>query len=396
MRIAFVVQRYGLDVVGGSELEARLVAEHLKPYMQVEIITTCARDMQTWQNHYPVGTEHINGIAVHRFPVRAPRSVEKFNQLSAKVYGGGATDAGAADAQADYFDQIEWMRLQGPDSPALFQFIKDNHSRYDLFVFMTYLYATTFIGLPLVAKKSVLIPTAHDEPPIYLDIFRNTFALPRGIVFNTRDEQDFVYQQFGNQRIPSAILGVGIDVPPVQDTTQVTEADYLLYMGRVDPSKGSDTLFDYFLEYKRQTNDPVKLILIGTPLMPVPNHPDIVALGFLPGDERFAWLQKASVYVHPSPYESLSMATLEAWNLGVPVLVNGHAAPLKAHIQRSNGGFYYLSKDEFVAHLRRLRAEHTLRAEMGARGRAYVNEFYEWRKITEGYVAFFKRIYSGL
>jgi glycosyltransferase involved in cell wall biosynthesis len=165
-------------------------------------------------------------------------------------------------------------------------------------------------------------------------------------------------------------------------------------MGRIHPSKGSDKLFECFLEYKRQTNDPVKLVMTGTLLMPIPNHPDIVSLGFLPGNERFAWLQKASVYVHPSLYESLSMATLEAWSLGVPVLVNGQAAPLKAHIQRCKGGFYYLSQDEFIAHLSRLRADTALRAEMGARGRAYVQEFYEWRKITEGHISFFKDIYK--
>lgn len=390
MRIALVVQRYGLDVMGGSELHARLLAEHVQPYVQVEVLTTCAKDMLTWQNHYPAGIQHINGIPVHRFPVSQPRNVQRFNQLSANVFN----PPNQPDAQADYYDQIQWMHLQGPDSPALFQYIQDNRSRYDLFVFMTYLYANTFIGLQLVPEKSILVSTSHDEPPIYLDIFRSTFALPRGIIFNTTDERDFVHTRFGNDYIPNVVLGVGIETPDALNLESVTENDYLLYMGRIDPSKGSDKLFEYFLDYKQQTGDPVKLVMTGTPLMPVPNHPDIVALGFLPGDERFAWLQKASVYVHPSPYESLSMATLEAWSLGVPVLVNGQAAPLKAHIQRSNGGFYYLSKDEFVTHLRRLRTERELRTEMGARGRAYVQEVYEWRKITEGYVAFFKQIYQ--
>jgi glycosyltransferase involved in cell wall biosynthesis len=393
MRIALVVQRYGLDVMGGSELHARLLAEHLQPYMQVEVLTTCAKDMLTWQDHYPPGTQQINGITVHRFPVRQPRDVARFTQLSSKVFD--RQYDGQFEGQADYFEQIEWMRRQGPDCPALLQYIRDNRSHYDLFVFMTYLYANTFIGLQLVPEKSILISTSHDEPPIYLDLFRSTFALPRGIIFNTADERDFVHQRFGNAHIPHTVLGVGIETPDIPNTA-VTETDYLLYMGRVDPSKGSDKLFDYFLAYKRQTQDPVKLVLVGTPLMPIPNHPDIVALGYLPGDERFAWLQKASVYVHPSPYESLSMSTLEAWSLGVPVLVNGQAAPLKAHIQRSNGGFYFLSQDEFLAHLRRLRAESALRAEMGARGRAYVQEFYEWRKITEGHIAFFKQMYRAV
>ena len=39
-RIAIVNQRYGLEVNGGSEYYARLIAEHLNKYYNVEVLTT--------------------------------------------------------------------------------------------------------------------------------------------------------------------------------------------------------------------------------------------------------------------------------------------------------------------------------------------------------------------
>lgn len=386
MKIAIVVQRYGQDIVGGSELEARLLAEHLQPYIQVEILTTTAQDMMTWQDYYPLGDSFVNNIHVRRFPIRKPRDVQQFNASSSRVL----------NTQAPLETQLEWMRLQGPDAPQLLDYIRDNRDRYDLFIFMTYLYATTFYGLQIVPEKSILIPTSHDEPSAYLDIFRSTFGLPRAIIFNTAEEQTFVHNQYRNQHIPNLVLGLGQDRPIVPTDVQVTEMDFVLYMGRVDPNKGCDELFDHFLAYKEQSGDPVKLVLTGTVLMAVPNHPAIISLGYLPANDRFAWLQRASVYVHSSAYESMSVSTLEAWSLGIPVLVNGKAEVLKAHCERSNGGFYYQSQTEFINMLGRLRKDPDLRHQLGQCGQAYVDGNYEWRKITEKYVQFLKRIYAQI
>lgn len=384
MKIAFVVQRYGADVNGGAELEARQIAERLSAYVQVEALTTCATDYLTWSNVYPPGVEKINGVTVRRFPVGAPRDINQFGVYHNEMLARPRT----------IYDETRWMQLQGPDVTEMTRYIREHEAEYDLFFFFTYLYASTWANLPLVAHKALLFPTAHDEPPIYLDLFQSVFKLPRGFVFNSREEDAFVRKKFQNSYIPGVVLGVGIDVPH-PPPTQTLQDDYVLYLGRIDLHKGCDQLFDYFLRYKQQTGDPVKLALIGTEAMAIPEHPDIVRLGFMK-DERFAWLQNAKALILPSPFESLSLVTLESWALGVPVLVNGQCEVLAGHCKRSNGGLYYTSQDEFMAALELLRSNPNLCRRFGENGRRYVEKSYDWNVVTQGYLAFFKKILAEI
>jgi len=48
LKLAFVVQRYGLDIAGGAEYHCRLVAEHMARHAEVCVLTTCASDYLTW------------------------------------------------------------------------------------------------------------------------------------------------------------------------------------------------------------------------------------------------------------------------------------------------------------------------------------------------------------
>src|SRR4029453_17891296 len=89
MRLAFVVQRYGLDIAGGAEYHCRLVAEHLARHAEVEVFTTCAADYVTWANRYPEGREVLNGIPVRRFKVKRPRDPDAFADWSDRVFRHG-------------------------------------------------------------------------------------------------------------------------------------------------------------------------------------------------------------------------------------------------------------------------------------------------------------------
>ena len=86
MKIAIIIQRYGTEILGGSEYHCRLVAERLASRHDVEILTTCARDYITWANDYPVGTDRVRGVTVRRFANALERDINKFNDYSNWIF----------------------------------------------------------------------------------------------------------------------------------------------------------------------------------------------------------------------------------------------------------------------------------------------------------------------
>jgi len=69
-----VVQRYGADVVGGSEAHARIAARRLARRHRVEVATTNALDFWTWAPHFGSGVTRDDGVTVRRFGVEARRA----------------------------------------------------------------------------------------------------------------------------------------------------------------------------------------------------------------------------------------------------------------------------------------------------------------------------------
>ena len=86
MKLAFVIQRYGAEVLGGSEHLCRLLAERLVSNHEVDVLTTCARDYITWKNEYPEGADRIRGVTVRRFAVSETRDITAFNQFSDWIF----------------------------------------------------------------------------------------------------------------------------------------------------------------------------------------------------------------------------------------------------------------------------------------------------------------------
>ena len=126
----------------------------------------------------------------------------------------------------------------------------------------------------------------------------------------------------------------------------------------------------------------ITLVLAGPVNMPVPEHPSIRTLGFVADDVREALLSRARVLLMPSPYESLSMVVLEAWNHGLPVLVNARCAVLRGQVRRADGGLHYRTGAEFVAALDRLLDRPDEARTLGAQGLAYVEREYRWPTVV--------------
>jgi len=378
MRLLFVVQRYGVEVAGGAERAARDLASGLvRRGHEVEVVTSCAVSYVDWANHYEPGSSELDGVVVHRLPVHAPREDRMFGPLNARVVN--------ADPPLPLFLQETWMQRQGPYVPELPQWLDERAESFDAVVFCTYLYWPIWAGLPVVAGRvpTVLLPFAHDEPYIELSLFEQVFRVPDALGFLTVEEQAVVQRRFGATR-PTGVIGLGIEQSPaalpvdeVRARFGLGDRPYVLALGRVDPAKGLDELFDYFTVYKERNPGPLALMVMGEPVRPLPSHPDVVPTGFVDEEVKHGALAGAVALVHPSYFESFSIVLCESWVQGRPALVQGHCAVLAGQARRSRGAIPYYDYAGFEASLDLLLSDPALADAMGQAGREYVARKYQ-------------------
>jgi glycosyltransferase involved in cell wall biosynthesis len=387
MKVAFIIQRYGQEVMGGSELHCRLIAERLvdRGY-DCTVFTTTAKDYVTWKHEYPEGESVLNGVAVKRFKVKKPRDIRSFNKYSDWIFHNSHS----------LKDELSWLDEQGPFCPPLIRALEVEENKYDHFVFFTYLYYNTYWGLQAVKKKKILVPTAHDEPPLRLDIMKEVFSLPAAFMFNTASEKQMLGRRFSFEGKYQETVGVGVDVPERIEASRFipkfkTLSPFILYAGRIEQGKGCRELVDYFLKFHPRHPD-LNLVLIGKLLMKLPRHPRIHYLGFVSAEEKNAAMAEARVIIHPSHLESLCMAALESMAVRTPILVQAAADPLKQHCLLGNSGLYYADYDEFASTLDLLLKDSRLRKALGENGLKYVLENYTWDRIIRKYVILFEKL----
>jgi glycosyltransferase involved in cell wall biosynthesis len=387
VKIAVVVQRYGAEINGGAEQHARYIAERLAKHVQVEVLTTCATDYVTWRNSIPGGAETVHGVTVRRFPVAKERDPEDFARWSERVFS----------HHHALRDELSWLDAEGPTSPELIAYIHAHASTFDFFLFFSFRYYHSYHGARAVPGKAILVPTAERDGALGLSIFQPTFRGVRGVMYNSFEERALINSVSGNEDVPGVVVGVGSDIPeqaiPVRFRHKFDFRDrFAIYVGRIDENKGCAELFDYFERYSRSMADGMHLVLIGTPVIPIPDHPRIHHLGFVSDQDKFDAMAAAELLIMPSYFESLSMVALEAWALGKPVLANGKCDVLRGQCVRSNGGLYYETYDEFVETLRAIDMGPALVLALGRNGREYFGKHYSWPVIERKYLDMLERL----
>ena len=387
MKLAIVVQRYGLDINGGAELHARYIAEQLSAHAQVRVLTTCAHNYVTWRNELPPGGERVNGVDVERFEVARERDVVDFGRHSARVF----------HHLHSINDELDWLDSEGPVSPRLLDRLRRAPDEFDFVLLFSIRYHMAYHGARTVPGRAVLVPTAEREASLGLRIFQPVFRGVRAIMYNSPEERLAITTLSGNSDVPGVVVGVGSRVPHDANGARARRRwglsnPFVIYVGRIDVNKGCGELFEYFADYIRSTNKDLDLVLVGNAVMTVPDHPRIKPLGFVSDAEKFDLLAAAEVLIMPSYFESLSMVALEAWALGRPVLANAHCDVLVGQCLRSNAGLYYGTALEFSAALDRLLDDPSLAAALGQNGRAFFAQHYAWDVVERKYLDMFEQL----
>ena len=394
MRVTYVVQRYGPDIVGGAESACRHFARRLAARgEEVTVYTSCALDSVTWANALPEGESTDAGVRVVRFPTTQVRHLD-FERLSHRLF---------STAQPEPAQEERWVREQGPLMPALLEAIRaaeERPDRPDLWIFYTYLYYPSLFGLPLVAGRAVLHPALHDEAPARLPMVRRLLRQPAGLYLHSPEEWELVLRLAGWPPAELGMVGLGVDEEPgdpgaFRRSAGLGDQPYLLSLGRVEDGKGTTDLARMFARYKEHRAGPLKLVIAGPVVQAPPAHPDLVVTGLLFDQDRWGALEGATAFIHPSPAESFAIVLLEAWTKGRPALVNATSLVTSGHARRARGGLAYRDYPDFEAALDLMLGDPAVAAALGANGAAYAAGF-AWEAVMDRYQAFLARVVGSI
>lgn len=391
--ISFVTPWYGPDVPGGAEAETRRLVQQLhRRNVPVEVLTTTTRDLYAdWgRSYHRPGVEIIDGIKVRRFPVEK-RDRAAFDAVNYRLMHNLPIPV---DDERIYVEEM--MRV-----PALYDFIAAEADRR-LYVFIPYLFATTFFGAQVCPERSVMIPCLHDESYARLGIFQTVIPGVRALVFHTEAEQalaDHLFSPPPHQI--RAVLGEGVDTGVRGDGERFRhhysiDGPIVLYAGRREPGKNTPLLLDYWSRYwltEGQERD-VHLVLLGPGDVQIPPEAaaGILDFGYVSLQDKADANAAAAVFCQPSVNESFSIVLMESWLAETAALVNGRCAVTVEHCRRANGGLYFNDYDEFAATMSYLLDHPDTARRMGRQGRSYVLENYSWSQIIPRYQALFDQI----
>jgi len=386
-----VVPRYGPDVIGGAESAARMLAEHLVSLAgaKVQILTTTAQEMDTWDNAYPEGPQEINGVKVHRFRTNQTRTHHFAAKFARTLRSPGSASMEVCE---------DFLQAQGPVSKGLVEAI----SRVDrgIVAFYPYLYAPTVYGARVVRVPKVMHPAAHDEPPLHLAIFDSTFRAMDGFVYHTDAERKCVETRFQVAHIPAIDLGMGF-APSVKKTGTITEKlglrerPYLLVLGRVEVHKGSLLIDHLFYEYKcRHPDSDLALVIAGPQFVKIGKRDSVYLTGAVSEADKADLLAHAMCLIQPSALESFAIVLLEAWHAGLPVVVNAACGPMVELVTRSQGGLSFGDYETFEREVELLAGSASLRAGLAERGARYAESYFAWPRLIERYTRFLTRVQS--
>ena len=394
--VAFVAPWFGEDIPGGAEAELRELTAHLHSAgMPLEILTTCVKDFSSdWsRNYHETGrSKTTDGITVRRFRVRK-RNTAAFDRVNVKLMRNMPLSR----------QEEETFLHEMVGSPELCRYIERHREDYALFVYIPYMFGTTYYGVRICPEKSVLIPCLHDESYARLTPLRELFPKAAGMVFNAAPEAELAEELYGLSETgtKTVVMGIGMDTgirASAEDFRRKFHIDepFIVYAGRKDEGKNVGALVRYYSEYISRNDTPLRLVLIGGGSIRLPEElvksGRIVDLGFVEKQDKYNAMAAAELLCQPSLNESFSLVIMESWLCGRPVLVHEECPVTRGFVTECSGGLYFGNYFEFEGCVDYLLRNTDTAAAMGENGSKYVKEHFDWEVIVKKYRKYFDEV----
>jgi glycosyltransferase involved in cell wall biosynthesis len=398
MKIAFVIPWYGKDVAGGAEAACRELVQglkDLKPEITAEVLTTCLKEFAAdWnQNIHAEGQTWEDGIAVRRF--KATQEDRRFfNFLNSRFLMGN--------------DVAPLWRRGGPVSPVwrwveqyyirkmirsntLHQYISDHRDEYDFFIFLPYMFGTTYFGSLTAPDKSIIIPCLHNERYAFMNIYREMMESARATIYLVNAEQRLANKLYNLADRAQFVLGAMVESAQQKGDGQRfrkkygIEGPFLLYAGRKVEGKNLPLLVERFLKCRSSAPElkDTKLVIIGRGNLAYDGFKEsgILDLGYISSEDKIDAMNAASIFCMPSLNESFSIVLMEGWLQGAPALVHANCEVTKEHCETSGGGMWFSDQESFNQCVTQLLNNDDRRRAMGEKGRNYVLANFSKEKV---------------
>ena len=353
-KIAFVVQRFGANLIGGAEKHAYLLAQKISenPNHQVTVYTTTSKDYLLWDHGFEEGESQEGKIRIKRFKPEAKKLQIFFAAYSRVLFF--ILKRAKLPISLQLFLEKIWTRLQGPFTPSLVKALKQSELEYQEIFLFTYLYYPSQSSA-MQLKNFIFIPTAHDEPPFYFHSVSRSLKNSKFIYANTASEADLIKRVHKIPENRVKTVGLGLELPGFFNSLQKTELSlpnpYILYLGRIGVGKGCQELLDFFIA----TPDlGINLVFAGQkdPHFLIPEHPHIHDLGKVSEEKKWTALKNATAVVCPSKWESLSLLTLEGILCKKPVLLTAKSKLFQTYAHSYKTVFLFDSRKQFSNQIR--------------------------------------------
>lgn len=390
-KIGFIIPWYGDEISGGAENMLRdLTAELHGKNIPLEILTTCAKEFSSdWNENYYKEGVYLNrsNITIRRFSVRK-RDKRAFDFINYKFMN---------KIPVTYDEEKIFLR-EMINSNGLYCYMRENSDNYSLFVFIPYMFGTTYWGMKLFPEKSVLIPCLHNEPYAYMKHFQKLFPKIAGMVFNSEPEKNLAEKIYSLQNTETLTAGIGMNTdisgnPDDFRRKYNINEPFILYSGRKDSGKNIDMLIRYYAEYVRRKNTDLRLVMTGGGKKV--RAYNIIDLGYISQQDKYNAMIASEFLCQPSVNESFSLVIMESWLCKRPVLVHENCNVTRNFVLKSDGGLYFGNYPDFEACADYLLKNKDISGTMGFNGYRYVKNNFDRNTVTEKYIDFFKRILNN-
>lgn len=271
--------------------------------------------------------------------------------------------------------------------------------------------------------KNAVSGKQDQETDLRLRIEKQILSLADGLVAANPDERADLIWSMGVPAEKVCTIPPGVDLELFQpqpraisrDRLELTEDDLsVLFVGRIDPIKGIDTLVDaaeLVIQSESLTKPPVFVIIggdldeSGEPVGPLAKVAADIRnrgldahfrlLGSWPQDQLPVAYSAADVVAVPSRYESFGLVAVEALACGAPVVAS-RAGGLRYTIDEGLSGLLVKpqSPQALANGLTSVLANESLRAAMARAARPSV-ERYDWSSIAGDVMHVYRRLASG-